>query len=193
MIGILAGLASGFFNHPMDTIKLRIQTISDDFDAMSPKTDNFSGNQSPGTDNNNFNKNNNFDNHSQGGGKNNSHNDYNNNNNNDNYNHNQNRHENYEKNYKYQSGSNYKNNDYNNNNYDDNYEKNSRKDKDSEKKTNKKKRIEYNLISMGMLMVRKEGISTLFSGLGAAMYSTIFSSAFFCIIYEMIKRQSTVQ
>ena len=185
----------------MDTIKLRIQTVSDDFDAMSPKTDNFSGNQSPGTDNHNFNKFNNFDNHSQGGGKNDSHNDYNknSNNNNDNYNHNQNRHENYEKNYKYQSGSNYKNNennnnnDYYNNNNDDNYEKNNRKDKDSEKKTNKKKKIDYNLISMGMLMVRKEGISTLFSGLGAAMYSTIFSSAFFCIIYEMIKRQSTVQ
>ena len=163
----------------MDTIKLRIQTISDDFEATSSNYENCSESQNPGNGNENFNKNKNYDNNGHSGERNNSHNDYSNN---GNYNHNHNHDNNHDKNY---NGS-------NSNNCDNNYEKNCLIDEDSEKKKNTKKKREYNLISMGMLMVKREGISALFSGIGAAMYSTIFSSAFFCIIYEMIKRQSTV-
>ena len=82
--------------------------------------------------------------------------------------------------------------------YDDKYEKysgfrnHSNINSNSNLKNLKKQKINHNLISMGMLIVRKDGISALFSGIGAAMYSTIFSSAFFCIIYEMIKRESTI-
>ena len=82
--------------------------------------------------------------------------------------------------------------------YDDKYEKysgfrnHSNINSNSNLKNLKKQKINHNLISMGMLIVKKDGISALFSGIGAAMYSTIFSSAFFCIIYEMIKRESTI-
>ena len=140
-VGILAGLASGFLNHPMDTIKLRIQTECDEADEIKEmlsrdSKDNFTY----FAENNDLlhdNKNEMF--------------------------------------------------------YDDKYEKYSGfRNSNSNLKNLKKQKINHNLISMGMLIVKKDGISALFSGIGAAMYSTIFSSAFFCIIYEMIKRESTI-
>ena len=175
----------------MDTIKLRIQTISDDFDATSPTFDNHGDNYNrengncSDTDNVKYNnsKNDSHDSYSYKSDSNNK----NNNNTYDDYSSNGNYDKKNENNYKNNGNKN------NNNNYDNN-DKNSDKNKGIKKvkKTNNKKKIEHNLISMGICMIRKEGISSLFSGLGAAMYSTIFSSAFFCIIYEMIKRQSTV-
>lgn len=70
--------------------------------------------------------------------------------------------------------------------YDDKY------DKYSSNNSKKKQKINHNLISMGLLMIKKDGFWALFAGIEASMYSTIFSSAFFCIIYEMIKRESTM-
>ena len=71
--------------------------------------------------------------------------------------------------------------------YDDKYEKYS-----AAKNNKKKQKINHNLISMGLLMIKKDGFWSLFAGIEASTYSTIFSSAFFCIVYEMIKRESTV-
>ena len=70
--------------------------------------------------------------------------------------------------------------------YDDKY------DKYSNNNSKKKQKINHNLISMGLLMIKKDGFWALFAGIEASTYSTIFSSAFFCIIYEMIKRESTM-
>jgi len=46
------------------------------------------------------------------------------------------------------------------------------------------------IIAVARQIIRQEGVVALFHGVSSMVYSTIFSSAAFCIIYEMIKRQS---
>jgi Mitochondrial carrier protein len=137
--GILAGLASGFFNHPLDTIKLRIQTESDEADSGLDSRDRDRAPYCELLSDDNSSKSNEYDK-------------------------------------KYDKV------------YEKEYEEGYRGGKGS-----KTPPVSHNLISMGLLIVKKDGLTALFSGIAASMYSTIFSSAFFCIIYEMIKRQSTIQ
>ena len=132
--GILAGLASGFFNHPLDTIKLRIQTEIDDEDKDKDR----------------------------------------------------------ERDRENQSYAPYKENQISYSFTTDSDDFKYEKENDFKYTRIKRKKISHNLISMGLLIIEKDGFQALFSGICASMYSTIFSSAFFCIIYEMIKRQSTI-
>jgi hypothetical protein len=176
---------SGFFNHPLDTIKLRIQTAEDAEDLNESNNDNDSEYNQKSNRNHEKNHKNGYNGSSNG---NNHENDYDN---------------------KLEINSNFDDLDLENNdddkkikrdfsyNNDDNL-KNRIKKKDinisehtymniSEKK---KTEIPSNLFTMGKHIIREEGFLALFSGIYEMMYSTIFSSAFFCIIYEMIKRQS---
>ena len=143
-IGILAGLASGFFNHPLDTIKLRIQTEIDDEDKDKDRDREKDWERERERDREN------------------------------------------------QSYTPYKENQISYSFTTDSDDCKYEKENDFKYTRLKRKKINHNLISMGMLIIEKDGFQALFSGICASMYSTIFSSAFFCIIYEMIKRQSTI-